>query len=465
MAERESWFESRRVTRREVVKGGLAAAGTLSFGPLLSACGGGNGNGNGAAPTGETGEAAEQFTGTLRVVGIGVDLIDPIREAGEAALGFSLAFDVTDGTTARQKVTTQPEAWDVYSDTTAGVDIVWASGNCAPIPRAEITHWDQYSMLYRAGRVDPEDENCTVGQGDAPFRKQYTTEDGGEPMSWADSETGELPDEDEPEYLTFVGHVFNVDAIGYNSEVIQKEPTEVSWAELFNSEHRGRVALLNDANIGLQDAAIAAEVLGMMQFGDKGDMTRDEIDGLIKILTDLKRQNHFRAFWSTFDESVNLMSAGEVVVESMWSPAVSLLQAQGHPTRYAAPPEGFRGWFGGHFLAKHLQQDDAKWRAAIDYVNWWHSGEPAAIMMRQGYYNVVQETSQEHVDPGEWEFWIEGNPAPEVLDSPFGEQSIKEGQVRDGGSFRDRVCKYLSWNSIMEERQYQVQRWNEFLAA
>ena len=32
-----------------------------------------------------------------------------------------------------------------------------------------------------------------------------------------------------------------------------------------------------------------------------------------KILIELKKAGHFRAFWTTFDQSVNLMASGEVV--------------------------------------------------------------------------------------------------------------------------------------------------------
>jgi hypothetical protein len=110
------WLERmqrERITRRGFVKGGLAGAGALSFGGLLAACGGDDGGGGEAQQAGT--EEAEQFTGTIRVTGLGVDLIDPIREAAEAALGFTLAFDVTDTVTARNKVVTQPEALDIFS--------------------------------------------------------------------------------------------------------------------------------------------------------------------------------------------------------------------------------------------------------------------------------------------------------------------------------------------------------------
>ena len=58
-------------------------------------------------------------------------------------------------------------------------------------------------------------------------------------------------------------------------------------------------------------------------------MTQEEIDKTIKILIDLKKSGHFRAFWTTFDESVNLMTSGEVVIQSMWSPAVTAVRARG----------------------------------------------------------------------------------------------------------------------------------------
>src|SRR5207237_41275 len=96
--------------------------------------------------------------------------------------------------------------------------------------------------------------------------------------------------------------------------------------------------------IGLQDAANGLKAMGVLKFKDLGNMTKPEIDGLVKIMTKYKKQGQFRAFWSTFNESVNLMSSKEVVIESMWSPAVALLIAQGINVRYAAPPEGFRGW-------------------------------------------------------------------------------------------------------------------------
>lgn len=460
----EHELRSRSMTRSDLIVGGGRLAAALGLGWLYEATIGGGA----AFAAAERASSAEKFTGTLRVLGMGTDLIEPIRQAAQKALGFNLAFEVADGATLRQKVTTQPSAFDVYSDETAGSDIIWPSGNLVPIPRSKVTHWGQYTNLYKTGRVTPNNMRATVGNGDAAYRKQYVTADGKKFTTWSNPVTGKLvKGRPEPKSLAMVGNVFNADSFGYNSKIINKRPEELSWGELLNPAWKGRVALLNDPNIGLQDAAFAVHARGMMKFHDFGNMSVKEIDALVKILSKYKKQGQFRAFWTSFDQSVNLMSAGEVVVESMWSPAVSVLQSQGSPARYAAPKEGYRGWWGGNFISKETAKDPAKFQAALDYINWWHHGEAGALMMRQGYYSPVQQTSRKFVEPFEWDYWIAGKPASKPIPNPFGQKTagIPVGTVRDGGSFTKRVFHYISWNSTMDNREHQVARWNDFLAA
>ena len=49
------------------------------------------------------------------------------------------------------------------------------------------------------------------------------------------------------------------------------------------------MALLNIPQIGAMDAAMGVEALGLMKFGDKGNMTRKEIDFLVDFL--IKKKN------------------------------------------------------------------------------------------------------------------------------------------------------------------------------
>src|SRR5262249_33680425 len=187
------------------------------------------------------------------------------------------------------------------------------------------------------------------------------------------------------QYVVGIPAHFNMDSMGYLGDEIKKAPNQVSWAELLNTKYKGRVALLNDPGIALQDAGNAVKAMGLMKFKDLGNMTKAEIDGLVKIMTKYKKQGQFRAFWSTFNESVNLMSSKEVVIESMWSPAVALLTAQGVDVRYAAPPGGFRGWCSAQGISASVT-DPAKLQACYDYLNWMYDGFLGAAIMRQGYY-------------------------------------------------------------------------------
>ena len=43
--------------------------------------------------------------------------------------------------------------------------------------------------------------------------------------------------------------------------------------------------------------------------------------------------------------------------------------------------------------------------------------------------------------------------------------SLGAGDVRDGGAFLDRMGSVVCWNSVMDENQYMVRKWNEFIAA
>jgi putative spermidine/putrescine transport system substrate-binding protein len=192
-------------------------------------------------------------------------------------------------------------------------------------------------------------------------------------------------------------------------------------------------------------------------------MTREEIDFLIDFLIEKKKEGHFRAFWETFGQSVNLMVSGEVVLQSMWSPAVTAVKAEGVSCIYAFPKEGMRGWHGG--LAISAQVAGARLDQAYEYINWWLSGWAGAFVARQGYYMSVPENVQKYLEPEEWDYWYLGKPAAKELPDPYGTIVVPEGEVRDGGSYWDRFRNIAVWNSLMDENDYLVKRWTEFLSA
>ncbi len=446
--------DMRRMNRRQFVRNaGLAGVGLTAMG-ALAACGGGDSATTAAAVTTEaeatTAVEVPAYQGTLRIIGLGVDLIDPIKAAFEAATpGVTLEFTVKGSAEMVQFASTQPDSFDLMSSYYHQIDQVWPVGNFMAIPTASMTRFAELSPLITTGAIV---EGANPGQGDAAFRKLFAT---------SETEISETP----TDLLTCVPGNNNADSFGYNFKELGEQD---SWAILVDPQLAGKVALIDDSTIGLMDAAMAVEAAGDMTFVDKGNMTKAEIDELMDILISLKKAGQFRGFWATFDESVNFMSSGEVLVESMWSPAVSLLQAQDFPVRYAAPKEGYRGWGGGNMIFKHVEEDASKLAACLAYVNWWNTPEPAGIMGAQGYYNGVIAASHDGlaaIGAGYDEYYLAGEPAPGTLNDPFGQPTINKGEVRDGGSYEERCGNYNTWNSYMDESDYVNTKWQEFKSA
>jgi putative spermidine/putrescine transport system substrate-binding protein len=293
-------------------------------------------------------------------------------------------------------------------------------------------------------------------QGVSPYEAMYI-----------DSKDSTKIVEGEHEFATFLPQVYNADSIGYRPDLIDHPVTE--WKELISPKFKGKAAILDVPNIGIMDAALALESRGDIVYKNKGNMTREEIDKTIDALIALKKQGQFRATWTTFEQSVELMAAGEVEIQSMWSPAVTAVLAKGIPCTYAPVnqrpdgKEGYRGWCNGMGLMRHLT--GKKLGAAYEYLNWYYTGWQGAFVARHGYYSPVPATAEKFMTPNEYAYWYLGKPAVEEIKDPYGVGIAKPGSVRDGGSFIERFTNISCWNTVMDENQYMIQRWNEFKSA
>ena len=381
----------------------------------------------------------------IRSVGLGVSVINEIQGQASQDLGFQVKGQALGYGAMFGKMLNQNDQYEIAEGYYNDMDVLWPAKVWQPIDTHRIEDWDKVTNLAKTGRLTPESRE---GQGDAPFRHLWVDENGERSM-------------EESRYVTMVPGWHNADSIGYNPEDTGR-PVE-SWADLLSEEFSGRVALLNVPQIGTMDASLAVEAMGLYQFKDKGNMTREEIDFLIDFLIEKKKAGHFRAFWETFGQSVTLMVSGEVALESMWSPAVTAIKAEGVPCVYAFPKEGMRGWHGGLSISANVTGRALD--QAYEYINWWLAGWPGAFVARQGYYMSVPENVKGYLEPEEWDFWYEGKPAAKELPDPFGNPIVEAGEVRDGGSYWNRFSNIAVWNSLMDENDYLVKRWTEFLAA
>ena len=433
-----------KISRRNVIRTGLAAGAFLTATRCASAP---EGTPNNPA-TGPEVNANNSKDVTLRLIGTGVSQINEIRDKAQEDLGFKIEMRALSTEENNQIAITQPGQYDIFDGEYFSLPLVVPSGNLQAIDVSKVKDYDKIVSFFRTGEF--KGMPVETSQGTAPFRVQYLT--GPDAKEFSDTPT---------DHATLIPFQYNADTLGYRPDLVGRKIE--SWGELFNEEFRGKTSILDIPQIGIMDAAMVAEALGLMTFGDKGNMTRAEIDQITDILKEQKANGQFRAFWKTFDESVNLMTSGEVVLQSMWSPAVTAVQSQGIECIYAPLKEGYRGWGGGIGLSKNLE--GMQLDAAYEYINWMLEGWVGAFLGRQGYYSAAPENAKKYMSDAEWAFWYEGQEASEDMVDPFGKTLAKAGSVRDGGSFDERFGNIVCWNSTMEENTYLVQKWNEFIAS
>jgi putative spermidine/putrescine transport system substrate-binding protein len=419
------------LSRRAMLKGAAALAGAAAGSGVL-----------GGFPT-----VWAQSNVTLRQFGTGVSNLNAIAEKCKADLGITLEMTATDSDAAAQRAVTQPDSYDIADIEYWILKKVYPTGVIQPMDVSKLKYYDTIVPLFKNGKLKPD---SVIAQGTAPHTVGYVDAPGA--TSFAAGETG---------WFTMVPTIYNADTLGIRPDLVGRDIT--TWADIMDPAFKGKTSILNIPSIGIMDAAMIMEAMGNIKYADKGNMTKAEIDATIDFLIKAKQDGQFRAFWKSFDESVNLMSSGEVVIQSMWSPAVAAVRSKGIPCVYQPLKEGYRSWGGGLGLAAHLT--GAQLDAAYEYINWYTSGWVGGYLNRQGYYSANMETAKQFMSEDEWGFWIEGKPAASDILSPDGAVMEKAGAVRDGGSFEERMGHVACWNSVMDEDRYMVTRWNEFIAA
>jgi putative spermidine/putrescine transport system substrate-binding protein len=420
------------VSRRVVLKSGAAAAGTMA------GLGGITG-----FPT-----IMAQAPKVLRYLGTAVNQGDEISKKVKQDLGITIEYISATTDDVTKRVVTQPNSFDVLDTEYFSLKKLVPSGNILGMNARRIKEFDNITPIFTKGELP---NGKKVGdQGTAPKKVMFL--EGANSKTFAKGVT---------EYVTLIPTVYNADTLGIRPDLIKRPITQ--WKELLNPEFKGKASILNIPSIGIMDAAMVVESTGQYKYVDKGNMTRPEIDLTMRILTDAKKEGQFRAFWKDFNESVNLMASGETVIQSMWSPAVTAVRSKGIPCVFQPLKEGYRSWASGFCLSKSVT--GAKADLAYEFVNWFLSGWAGAHLNRQGYYSAVLPTAKKFMSEDEWGYWMEGKVAKNDIKAPDGTLLEKAGAKRDGGSYNDRMGQVACWNAVMDENDYMVRKWNEFIAA
>ena len=420
------------LSRRAVLKGAAGLAGAAA--------------GSGAI----TGFPAvwSQEEKVLRYLGTAVNQSDDITKKVKADTGITIQNIVATTDDVTKRVITQPNSFDILDTEYFSLKKLVPSGNILPMDAKKIKEFDNITPVFTKGQLP---NGKVIGdQGTAPKKVMFV-----------ESEHSTKFSPTPTEWVTLIPTVYNADTLGIRPDLI-KRPIN-NWSELLNPEFKGKAAILNIPSIGIMDAAMVVESLGKYKYPDKGNMTKPEIDMTMGVLTEAKKAGQFRAFWKDFNESVNLMASGETVIQSMWSPAVTAVRTKGIPCVFQPLKEGYRSWASGFCMSKGVTPKQAEW--VYEFVNWYLSGWAGAYLNRQGYYSAVLSTAKANMEPYEWDYWMLGKPAAKDIHAPDGSLLEKAGAVRDGGSYDDRMGNVACWNAVMDENDYMVRKWNEFIAS
>ncbi|WP_413992944.1 ABC transporter substrate-binding protein [Labrys okinawensis] len=418
------------LSRRDLLKGGIALAGAAAGASVL------------AAPAVHADEPV-----TLRYLSTATNQAPAIADQAFKDTGVKIQYVSVDTDDVTKRIITQPNSFDLVDTEYFSLKKLVPSGNLMGMDAKKIKLVDKLATVITKGEINGK----KIGdQGTAPKKVFYL--EGQHSKKFATEPT---------EWITLIPTTYNADTLGIRPDLIGR-PIE-SWAELLNPQFKGKAAILNIPSIGIMDAAMVTEASGKHKYADKGNMTKDEIDLTIATMIEAKKAGQFRAFWSDFNESVNLMASGETVIQSMWSPAVTAVRLKGIPCKFQPLKEGYRAWASGFALPKTLKGKQLD--AAYEFINWFLSGWAGAYLNRQGYYSAVLDTAKEHMEPYEWAYWMEGKPAEKDIHGPDGGLLEKAGATRDGGSYEQRMGAVACWNAVMDENEYMVKKWNEFIAA
>lgn len=250
----------------------------------------------------------------LRYLGTAVNQDQAIAAKAKEDLGITIEYIPVTTDEVTKRILTQPNSFDLVDTEYFSLKKLVPSGNLIGMNANKIKEFDNIVTAFTKGEV----AGKKIGdQGTAPKKVFYK-----------DGETSKNFSSTPTEWVTLIPTVYNADTLGIRPDLIGRPIN--SWAELLNPEFKGKASILNIPSIGIMDAAMVVEAMGEYKYPDKGNMTKQEIDLTMKVLTEAKKQGQFRAFWSDFNESVNLMASGEVVIQSMWSPAITAVRTNSY---------------------------------------------------------------------------------------------------------------------------------------
>jgi putative spermidine/putrescine transport system substrate-binding protein len=240
--------KGRGLSRRSFLKAGAVAAGAAA--------------GAGAITGFPTIWAQEIKDIELRHVGVSYSVVKAIGDQAAKELGFKVTMQNLDTSAAINRFITQPNSVDIADLEGWQAKLAAKRGVIQGIEAKKIKEFDNFLPIFTKGELEG---HKIPRQGISPYEALYI----------------EKPDSTElhdgvTDWLTNVPQVYNADSIGYRPDLVGHTVTE--WKDLIDPKFKGKAAILDVPAIGIMDAALCFESAGLIKYGNKGNMTKQEID-------------------------------------------------------------------------------------------------------------------------------------------------------------------------------------------
>ncbi len=238
---------------------------------------------------------------TLVHVGGAVSAIPEIAAQASKDLGFKIQTQAVNNDAQLSRTLSQPNTIDINDLPTTSLYYLLGRNVLQAVELKKYKYWDKTVPMFTKGEYP--DGRKIIQQGITPTMVLYTTDATGQKVTGGP----------QTDWVTAIPAVTNGDTLGIRPDLVGRKID--SWADVLAPEFKGKAAIQDNPAIGVMDVAMALEARGDVKYVNKGNMTKDEIDKTIKIMMDIKQSGQFRSFWSSFDQSVNLMASGEVVIQ------------------------------------------------------------------------------------------------------------------------------------------------------
>lgn len=192
------------------------------------------------------------------------------------------------------------------------------------------------------------------------------------------------------DFISHDGEIYGIPIV-WQGDSIAYLPDEVgeitSYGALFNDEYAGQVAIEDNYTTAGQKTAMYLDHEGIVDIENPRNMTASEFEAVVDFLIEQKKSGQFRTMWSGYENAVNLMANGEVVVMDTWEPVVFDLRDQGINAEYAEPEEGYLLWALSNYVVNPTgSRSDAREEAIYNFLDWTLAGWFGATITQQTGY-------------------------------------------------------------------------------